>query len=346
MWQALLGGTDTPLVGNFTMLVNDLDTGGGQTGPDATRFERISVTRDSLDSYTLDEFTDIRVSEEGEFVQFTPMDADPGLPGVTPGNTVQLTFSNTSNFIIEYDRRAAGANIGLDGNFTGSFFDNGQTTDVNADFAATYVDKGDPAPIAAEDITITDDGLITEAVISITNTQVGDQLNVVAALPSGITIDSNSTSTSLILTGSASPQNYEAAIKAIGFEVGINTPAPDTSIIRLLDISVTDDEGIESNVARTSIQIIDDDTSETVPGDAPLPGLLAPPALTPDDGSFDTDGDGVSDDADIDDDNDGILDSVEEQIFSVADFTVTNQTGNDSSGTFEFDNSGFRIVFL
>ena len=144
-WSAVWSDTGEAAIGNFTMLVNDLDIG----GKDITRFERVSVTADTLDAYVLENPTDITVFNSGDFIVFSPLDSDPGAPGVLPDNSVQLTFTNTSEFIIEYHRRAAGANMGLDGNFSTPFFSNPNINDTNPDFSASFTEADPPVNLAA-----------------------------------------------------------------------------------------------------------------------------------------------------------------------------------------------------
>ena len=122
-----------------------------------------------------------------------------------------------------------------------------------------------------------------------------------------------------------------------GQQTGVSSAATDTDgdgLFNAVDEVVGFDANDEDRDA-TSIALADTD------GDLNADGSNAVPLITDSDfrDQLDSDGDGIINLVDIDNDNDGILDSVEEQIFSVADFTVTNQTGNDSSGTFEFDNS-------
>ncbi len=276
-WEMVLAGTDTPVTGDFTVLLTDID----QSPLFADRFERISVNESEVDGYTLNGVTDITATSSGGVVTFSPTDQDPGTPGTDPTNAVQLAFSGTSSFEITYIRSFAG-NFTLDGNFSAGFFTNPVTIDTNPDFGNTFTEGQAPVTVAASDMTITDDGQLTGATITLTNAQADDLLNAPtgAGLPTGITVDPASTAINIILTGTASAADYETAIKAITFE---NTSAfPNDTVVRNVSVQVTDDEALTSNIANSLLNVID------VPND--------------------TDGDGVLDVDDLDDDNDGILD--------------------------------------
>ena len=67
-------------------------------------------------------------------------------------------------------------------------------------------------------ITDVDDTNITGATITLTNDQTGDTLAIDSgSLPGGISVFS-STATEIVLTGSASLSDYEAALKASGLD--------------------------------------------------------------------------------------------------------------------------------
>ena len=146
-------------------------------------------------------------------------------------------------------------------------------------YSTTFTQGNGGVVVADSDVTVTDDfDNITSARIALTDAQTGDVLNLnTDSLPEGISVDdANSTDTIIVLTGTATPEQYQTAITAISFN-NIET-IPNRSD---RNISVTVSDGNEnSNVATTTIQ-------------------------------WDTDGDTVADANDLDDDNDGILDSVE-----------------------------------
>ncbi len=151
------------------------------------------------------------------------------------------------------------------------------------------------------------------ATIKLTNHQPGDLLSVIGALPAGISASAYDFGTgTIVLTGSASIADYQAAIEAIGFSTG--TSSLDD---RRIEVSISD--GVNtSNKAISTIAILRD-----------------------------TDGDGVTDAIDIDDDNDGILDRNEgyapidfsggldftDQAIQVADQTVLVSSTLSANGT-------------
>ncbi len=248
-WEMVLAGTNTPITGDFSVLVTDLD----QSNAFANRYERITLNTNELDSYVLNGTTDITATIAGGEITFSPADDDTGSPGVDPTNAVQLAFGGTSSFTVKYTR-SFGGNFTLDGNFTGSFFTSPATVDTNPDFGGTFIEGGAPIAIADTDMAITDDGQIASATITLTNPQTDDQLNIPATLPAGISVDPASTSTNIILTGVATTADYDAAIKAITFE---NTSAtPNDTVIRTIDVVVTDDAGAPTNTATSYINVI------------------------------------------------------------------------------------------
>ena len=298
-----------PVAANFTVLITDLDR--TSSANNSFRGEAISIAEDSVDGFVLNGNTDLTPTVSNGVLTFQPADADPGRPGQDPTNGVQLIFTSTSSFEITYDRTGA-QNFTFDGNFD-PIFTNPETIDTNPNHADVFTEGETPVSIATDAINITDEGQLQSATISLTNAQTNDLLIVPASLPTGITVDPTSTSTNIILVGAATADDYETAIKAVTFSNSSSTP--DIATVREIEITVTDQgENLTSNVATTFITVVDVADIAT-----------------------DTDNDGVADDIDIDDDNDGILDTIEERNFSIADFTVTDQTGNDSSGTFEFD---------
>ncbi len=276
-WQAVISGTTTPITGDFAVVLSDLDQTGGADG---NRFEEIAVDTSSLDGFTIGETgggassatgSDIQVQDrQGNvifeadndptafsptgLIRFNPTDSDPGTPGDRPDNSVQLNFTNTSEFTVIYNRQDAGGNIGMDGNFTTPFFGSSTSVDTNPDFANIYTENGNQVTIASDRIRVFDDGQIASVTISLTNAQVDDVLHVPANLPNGITVDGTSTTTNIILNGLASPEDYEAAINAFTFEnVSENAVA---NVTRLIEIQATDDGGLTTNIATASIDVV------------------------------------------------------------------------------------------
>ena len=110
-----------------------------------------------------------------------------------------------------------------------------------------YTEGGAAAAISDTDVLITDadaGDMVEGATITITNAVAGDVLTVVGALPGSITVDLvNSTATTLILTGTGTQAEYEAAIEQITFSSTSDNPtALGTNTSRTINVTVTDGE--------------------------------------------------------------------------------------------------------
>ena len=127
-------------------------------------------------------------------------------------------------------------------------------------FASAYTEGGAAAAISDTDVLITDadaGDMVEGATITITNAVAGDMLTVVGALPGSITVDPSSTATNLILTGTGTQAQYEAAIEQITFSNSSNDPtAGGTNISRTINVTVTDGD-LPSNVAVSTITVTD-----------------------------------------------------------------------------------------
>ena len=106
-------------------------------------------------------------------------------------------------------------------------------------FANKFFVDGLAVTIADADTVITDSDSATlaSATITITNPESGDLLTA-GSLPAGITVDASSTATTLILTGAATPDDYETAIEAVTFENTLSTP-----ILGTRNVAVTLNDG-------------------------------------------------------------------------------------------------------
>ncbi|MEA3008920.1 MAG: hypothetical protein QOJ91_612, partial [Sphingomonadales bacterium] len=128
-------------------------------------------------------------------------------------------------------------------------------------FAASYTEGAAPAAISDVDVAITDSDsgdMVEGATITIGNAVTGDVLTVVGALPGSITVDGASTATNLILTGTGTQAEYEAAIEQITFSNSGNNPtAGGTNGSRTINVTVTDGTA-SSNVAVSTITVTDD----------------------------------------------------------------------------------------
>jgi hypothetical protein len=143
------------------------------------------------------------------------------------------------------------------------------STAAGSGYTTTFVENGAPVAIADIDavITDTDDTDMERATITLTNAQAGDELTVnQAGLPPGISVNAASTATSIVLTGTASPAAYQAALQQVLF----NTPgaAPDPAD-RVVNVVINDGSG-NSNTAVATVAL------DLLPGavDDSVAGLL------------------------------------------------------------------------
>ncbi|MDB5900935.1 MAG: thrombospondin, partial [Ramlibacter sp.] len=155
------------------------------------------------------------------------------------------------------------------GTGVGTILDNDQTPVVDLDFsaagtgyAATYTENGTGIAIADIDIAITDvdSANLTGATITLTNAQAGDVL-AAGAMPAGIT--ASVVGNVVTLSGSATPTNYQAAIRAITYASTSENP---NTTARTITVVVTD--GNTSSIAATAtiaVVAVNDLPVNTVP---------------------------------------------------------------------------------
>ena len=120
------------------------------------------------------------------------------------------------------------------------------------DYNTTFTTGGVPVAIASLDTVATDSDSanLSGATITLTNAIAGDTLLVDGALPNGISATVNGTGDVITLSGDASRADYQTAIEALAFD---STNADPTS--RIIEVQVTDDTGLTSNVAQSTIDI-------------------------------------------------------------------------------------------
>ncbi|MFD0916882.1 tail fiber protein [Pseudahrensia aquimaris] len=134
--------------------------------------------------------------------------------------------------------------------------------DLDADgagtgFTTTFIEDNGGVAISDSDTTIIDlqNDNIASATITLTNeVDVGQEsLAVEGELPTGITIDPASTTTTIILTGSASLAAYEAAIEQIRYNHASETPT--VAPARTVTVSVSDGL-LNSTIATSTINVV------------------------------------------------------------------------------------------
>ncbi len=130
---------------------------------------------------------------------------------------------------------------------------------VGTGYSGAYTEGGAAAPISDTDVSITDADAgddIVSAIITITNPETGDKLNV-GALPAGITIDGTSTDTMVKLVGppGTSKADFETAIEAITYSSTSDNPTDGgTNLSRAITVVVNDGQG-NSNTATANIAV-------------------------------------------------------------------------------------------
>ncbi|HYC53038.1 MAG TPA: DUF4347 domain-containing protein, partial [Gemmatimonadaceae bacterium] len=132
-------------------------------------------------------------------------------------------------------------------------------------YTGTFTEDAGAVPVVDADVEVVDvdSANLNRATVTITNAQAGDVLTVAGVLPAGISIDAASTSSTLILTGSATVADYEAALKQVRFECASDTP--DTTA-RAITITVRDDTNLTSNIAASTINVVAANDAPTVAG--------------------------------------------------------------------------------
>jgi hypothetical protein len=132
---------------------------------------------------------------------------------------------------------------------------------VGTGYASSYTEGGAAAAVADTDVSITDADVgddIVSAVITITNSETGDKLNV-GGLPAGITLDGSSTDTMVKLVGIAgtTADDMELAIKAVTYSSTSHDPTDQgTNMSRSITV-VVNDGILDSNTATATVSVTD-----------------------------------------------------------------------------------------
>lgn len=187
------------------------------------------------------------------------------------------TASTAFTFSVKDDGGTANSGVDIDTNantftFNLTHINDVPVLDLDADdstvagtgFNQTYANGGTAVAIADTDDSVTDvdDTNMESAVIVLTNPQTGDDLTV-GSLPSGITLDSKTSTGGVItitLIGSASKTSYASALQAITF-----LSSGTSTVDRIVNVTVNDGD-TDSNVAQTTISVSADNRSLSVTG--------------------------------------------------------------------------------
>jgi hypothetical protein len=124
---------------------------------------------------------------------------------------------------------------------------------AGANYTTGYAALAPAVPVTDTDVTVTDvdDTNMESATVTLTNAQANDSLTVNGALPGGITLNGASTTSNIILDGSASKASYQTALRQIEFSNSNASPSVTPRNIT----SVVNDGDINSNTATTTITI-------------------------------------------------------------------------------------------
>ncbi|WP_326492009.1 VCBS domain-containing protein [Vibrio maritimus] len=123
-------------------------------------------------------------------------------------------------------------------------------------YSALFTEGDEPIMVVDNDLVVTDDvDLISKAEIKLTNPQLNDALTHVGTLPNGLSVSTATVGGAIVLTisGQGSAEDYELALKQIQFN---NTSEDPNDIDRVIEISVFDDQNVESNVATSTITVV------------------------------------------------------------------------------------------
>ncbi|MEF2232173.1 MAG: cadherin-like domain-containing protein, partial [Pseudodesulfovibrio sp.] len=225
----------------------------GNTAPEAGD---VSLTMAEDGTLTIHE-SDILASvtdANGDDLSVTSLSVDGGTLTQTGEGTWSFAPDANFNGTLNLTYTVSDGTASTDGSGTIAVTSVNDAPVLDVDGGAAYTIGGEPVSIAG-DITITDvdSSLISQAVITLTNTQAGDVLNTDGV--SGLYVDVTHVGDDTIITlsGDAIPTVYESAIKAITFST-----TGDADAAREVTVQVTDADGgqsTSSNVATTTISV-------------------------------------------------------------------------------------------
>jgi len=126
---------------------------------------------------------------------------------------------------------------------------------TGSEFKQLYILGGDATKVTDTDLLISGSGFskLQDAIITLTNPHTGDMLEVLEALPTDISIDlAESSDTKIYLTGLASKNHYQTALKQVQFK-NIDTHANIET--RKITVQVVDENATPSDTATSTINI-------------------------------------------------------------------------------------------
>jgi VCBS repeat-containing protein len=166
-----------------------------------------------------------------------------------PNETFTVTLSNPTGGAIISDAEGVGTIVNDDAPAAPAVDLNGAAGGI--DFAGAFTENGAGAPIGAT-IAVTAPNLpITGATITITDALAGDQLVVSGTLPATITVLSGAGTAQLVLTGTGTPADWEAALSLVRYTTPSDNPdAFGTDPARTITVQVSD--AVNSSAAATA----------------------------------------------------------------------------------------------
>ncbi len=325
-WEVVLSGTSTTASGDVNLTVSDIDGIGGNPN---TR-ETVVPSLNFLTSYGHETPTNVDFSIVGNSVIASGTQNQNG----EMTSAANFTWSDVVSWQVTYklDSNALtnGARFLHDGDGDMTFtnkttvelldldLDADDSVETGKDFSDTFVKGGSDVNVTDSDLSVSQHTALgtnlSEAIVELTNAQLGDELDVNGTLPTGITLTVTNSAGSIEakLSGVASVADYETALKMVVFR---NTSTNPDKTDRNIEVSVKNDiYGTSSNIAISTISIMVDDDEDDVDEDDDLDddndGILD---TGEGNGAVDTDSDGIVDSKDLDSDNDGIPDNIEAQ---------------------------------
>ncbi len=284
-WELVLAGTSTPIAADINFTIADLD--GTGANPNAPTREFVVVATDTLSSFQSAGTTDIRfiTGTPGSVTAYGTRDERAAPP--LPISAARFNWLNTSNWVITYNTVRSGsltAGFSHDGNSEFNFGTGGITTSIpridldlndsaaaGSAYRATYVENGAAIKIVDNDPVITNPvGTVTTATITLTNSQVGDQLLVNGSTATSGTLAGGiafSIAGNVVqLSGAATAAAYQTALQTITFR---NTTERPSTVDRTITVGFSNGT-FASNLATSTISVVEVNDLPTAVNDGPL----------------------------------------------------------------------------
>ena len=263
-------------VDNTTMSSVKVSIGNAQTG-DSLNISGVAALNNGVSASLVNGVVTLASASANSPASLTAF--QDAIKAITFSSTGSSTATRTINVVANdgmVDSNVAQTTITVKANAAPVVDLNGPGTDTahaGNNYVTTFTEKGAAVSIADGTVKIsdTDNSTISKVTVTLTNPVVadGDKLAVGSSLPGGITVDPASTSTNIILIGTANTTlaNFQDAIKGITFSnTSLNPSAADRSV------SVTVDDGSGTTTATSTSTT----TIHVVPvNDAPTVGTAA-----------------------------------------------------------------------